>query len=58
MIKIIKNFFKSLFEYKAISKCKKQGHEFVAAGSCPFTGGTYIVCTKCGVMEKTNEKIN
>jgi hypothetical protein len=58
MIKLIKNLFISLFQYRAIAKCKKQGHEFIPAGSCPFTGGTYITCTKCGVMDRINEKTN
>ena len=40
MIKIIIN----------IIKCKIQGHLFVPAGSCPFTGNTYNMCTICSKM--------
>ena len=29
--------------------CKIKKHTFVLSGSCPFTGKTYDVCTRCGV---------
>jgi len=35
--------------------CKFKKHIFVDAGSCPFTGKSYIVCTRCSRMV-TNEK--
>jgi hypothetical protein len=28
-------------------RCQIAGHSYVAGGSCPFTGKTYNVCTKC-----------
>jgi len=28
--------------------CKLKGHNFVDAGSCPFTGKSYSACLKCG----------
>jgi hypothetical protein len=28
--------------------CKLKGHNFVDAGSCPFTGKNYAACLKCG----------
>lgn len=30
--------------------CKIKGHNFIDAGSCPFTGKTYIICSKCLIM--------
>jgi hypothetical protein len=30
--------------------CKLRGHNFVDAGSCPFTGKAYNACTKCESM--------
>lgn len=30
-------------------KCKLTKHEYVNSGSCPFTGKTYKVCTKCTI---------
>ena len=34
-------------------KCKIKKHIFVDAGSCPFTGKTYVACSRC---EMTLEK--
>jgi hypothetical protein len=28
-------------------KCKIVGHSYVPGGSCPFTGKTYNICSKC-----------
>jgi len=28
-------------------KCRILGHSYVDGGSCPFTGNTYKVCSKC-----------
>lgn len=30
-----------------IVKCMITKHNYVEGGSCPFTGKTYKVCTKC-----------
>jgi hypothetical protein len=27
--------------------CKFKGHKLISAGSCPYTGKTYDVCSKC-----------
>lgn len=40
---MIINFIESI-------KCKFKGHEYVPAGSCPFTGKTYNICIKCTKM--------
>jgi hypothetical protein len=32
-----------------ILRCKFTGHSYVDGGSCPFTGKTYKICTKCTV---------
>ena len=40
---------------KNIIKCKIKGHQFIAAGSCPFTGKTYNACTLCGKMTEVAE---
>jgi hypothetical protein len=33
--------------------CKIKQHDMIDAGSCPFTGKTYVECTRCGVnLEK------
>jgi hypothetical protein len=29
--------------------CKIKSHNFVNAGSCPFTGKSYSACLRCGV---------
>jgi len=29
--------------------CKAKGHLLVSGGSCPFTGNSYNLCTRCGV---------
>jgi len=29
--------------------CKVKSHNFVEAGTCPFTGKTYTACLRCGV---------
>lgn len=31
--------------------CKFRGHILLDAGSCPFTGKTYVVCSKCLIMK-------
>jgi hypothetical protein len=31
-----------------IIKCKIKSHNFVDAGSCPFTGKDYVGCLRCG----------
>jgi hypothetical protein len=28
--------------------CKIKKHNFINAGSCPFTGKSYNACTRCG----------
>jgi len=30
--------------------CKIKKHIFVEAGSCPYTGKSYVGCTRCGKM--------
>lgn len=35
--------------------CKFKSHKWIEAGSCPFTGKNYKVCTKCEKMA-INEK--
>jgi hypothetical protein len=30
--------------------CKIKKHKLVSAGSCPFTGKTYQMCTRCEKM--------
>ena len=30
--------------------CKIKGHTLVGAGTCPFTGSTYDLCTRCTSM--------
>ena len=30
--------------------CGFKGHKLVSAGTCPFTGSTYDLCTRCAVM--------
>jgi hypothetical protein len=33
--------------------CKVKSHNFVDAGSCPFTGKDYLACIRCkGTIEK------
>jgi len=29
--------------------CKIKLHDLVDAGSCPFTGKSYLACLRCGV---------
>jgi len=31
--------------------CKIKGHILANAGSCPFTGNTYLACTRCKVLK-------
>jgi hypothetical protein len=31
--------------------CKVKGHIFVDAGACPFTGNTYVGCTRCNTLK-------
>lgn len=31
----------------SLIKCMIVGHNYVDGGSCPFTGNSYNVCTKC-----------
>lgn len=31
-------------------KCYFSGHNFIVAGSCPYTGSTYDYCDKCHIM--------
>lgn len=31
-------------------KCQFKGHTFEHAGSCPFTGATYMYCNTCNIM--------
>ena len=31
--------------------CKIKGHSNIRAGSCPFTGKTYDVCSRCQVLK-------
>lgn len=38
--------------------CKFKGHIFIDAGTCPFTGKTYIVCKKCLITKDKNEKVD
>jgi hypothetical protein len=39
--------------------CKIKGHDFsIDAGSCPFTGKSYIICQKCLRMKVKNEKMD
>ena len=35
-----------------IITCKVKSHTLVASGTCPFTGKSYNICTRCG---KTTE---
>lgn len=35
--------------------CKIKNHQWAQAGSCPFTGKNYNICTRCGNMV-INEK--
>jgi len=38
--------------------CKITGHDFsIDAGSCPFTGNSYVICKKCLRMKVKNEKM-
>lgn len=30
--------------------CKINGHTLTGAGSCPFTGKSYDVCTRCNKL--------
>ena len=32
-----------------IIKCMVTKHAYVDGGSCPFTGKTYKICTKCNM---------
>jgi hypothetical protein len=39
--------------------CKIKGHDFsIDAGSCPFTGNSYVICKKCLGMKVKNEKMD
>jgi hypothetical protein len=40
---VIKKLFK-------IITCKVNSHLLIEAGSCPFTGKSYNLCTRCGAM--------
>ena len=31
--------------------CKFKGHILVDAGTCPFTGNTYVGCTRCNSLK-------
>jgi hypothetical protein len=31
--------------------CKVKGHILVDAGACPFTGNTYVGCTRCNTLK-------
>jgi hypothetical protein len=31
--------------------CKFKGHIPVDAGTCPFTGNTYVGCTRCNTLK-------
>jgi hypothetical protein len=31
--------------------CKFKKHIFVDAGACPFTGNTYVGCTRCNKIK-------
>lgn len=37
--------------------CRFKDHILVAAGSCPFTGRTYQLCTRCMVMIPIQEAV-
>jgi hypothetical protein len=37
--------------------CKIKNHVLVSAGSCPFTGKNYNVCTRCGVTTENGHKV-
>jgi hypothetical protein len=39
----MKNLIKSIV-------CRFKDHTLIAAGSCPFTGRTYNLCTRCTAM--------
>jgi hypothetical protein len=39
----IKNLIKSII-------CRFKEHILIAAGSCPYTGRTYQLCTRCTAM--------
>jgi hypothetical protein len=30
--------------------CRFKGHVLIEAGTCPYTGSTYDVCTRCLIM--------
>ena len=33
--------------------CRFKEHQLVPAGSCPFTGSTYVYCERCKAMIPT-----
>jgi hypothetical protein len=35
--------------------CKIKNHIFVEAGTCPYSGNTYNVCTRCTKMIKVDK---
>lgn len=42
------NHPKTLFyKIKEFTICKIKGHDLIPAGSCPFTGTTYMYCKSC-----------
>ena len=30
--------------------CRVKGHTLIEAGTCPYTGSTYNLCTRCLIM--------
>ena len=52
MNRTLKHFVKMVKAYTARRFCV---HEDSQKSSCPFTGRTYVICTKCGI--KISEEI-
>jgi len=52
----MKSIIKYILRFKNSFACKLNGHLLIPAGSCPFTGHSYQVCTRCNSLIKDNHE--